>query len=412
MGIQKTIVKQPRWLYCLLPITYLLPILCYSQTDTLFRIGLILPLQTTSTVEKLEAYSNAHDLFTAQKIHLSDDAVTALDFYQGVLEALSESKDSAKIELSVYDNWNSDSITSEILNKPELKKLNVIMGSVSTSSAKLVADYCKENKIVNIQPFTPSKSLGAENPYHLKLAPTIDAHATAMFNSIADSFTAANIILYTPNAEKSLSIAQHFDSLFKLYNKTAAQKFTVTLLNTKDMLVGGKKTTAIEQLKSGKQNIIIITSFEESFVNGNLRLLHEKLAHDSTIIVYGMPTWLNGDILRLDYVNDFHTRISDAFNSTAATASTSSFTKYFTENFGAEPSRYAYLGFDVMNFTLYNLNTYGKEFLNSIPTQHYTGAAYKFDISKNMKDKTTFNYYENRAVNVFMIDNYLLKRVY
>lgn len=383
-----------------------------AQTDSIFRIGLILPFQASSTVDRLEAYSNAHDLFTAHKIHLNEDAVTSLDFYQGVLEALSESKDSVKIELSIYDNWNSDSVTAEILKNPELKKLHVIIGSVSTSSAKLVADYCKQNKIVNIQPFTPSKSLTVENPYHLKLAPTIDAHADAMFNSIVDSFPAANIIIYTPDAEKSLSVAKRFDSLFRTYNKTAVQKFTVAFLNTKDMLLNGKKTTAVEQLKTDKQNILIITSFDESFVNGNLRLLHEQLAKDSTIVVYGMPTWLNGDILRLDYVNDFNTRISDAFNPDSPHSETIVFNHFYTDNFGTEPSRYSYLGFDVMNFVFYNLKNYGNDFLNSIATQHYTGAVYKFDIAKNTKDKATLNYYENRAVNVFMVENYLLKRVY
>lgn len=384
----------------------------FGQADSVYRIGLILPFQAVATSEKLESYTNAHDLFTAQKIKLNDDALIALDFYQGVLEALNESHDSVKIALSIYDNWNNDSITREILKKEELKSLNVIIGSVSSSSAKLVAEYCKEHKIANVQPFSPSKSLTAENPYHLRIAPTIDAHTDAMFASIVDSFPGGNIIIYSNNEERHLGIARRFDSLFSNYNKTASQKFTVALLNTKDMLLNGKKTTAAEQLKKGVRNVLIITSFDESFVNGNLRVLHEKLAHDSTIVVYGMPTWLGGDILRLDYLNDFHARISDAFNPDSPHSETFVFNHFYPENFVAEPGRYAYLGFDVMNFLFYNLKTYGNDFLDFVSTQHYAGAVYNFDIGKNMKDKTTVNYYENRAVNVFMVDNYLLKRVY
>lgn len=390
----------------------LLPTVSFAQTDSSYRIGLILPFQTSSTAEKLEAYSNAHDLFTAHKIHLNDDVVTSLDFYQGVLEAFNENHDSLKIVLSVYDNWNSDSVTQELLKMPELKKLDVIIGSVSTSSAKMVADFCKQNKIINVQPFSPSKSLTAENPYHLKLAPSIDAHIDAMFNSILDSFAGANIIIYTPNDERSLSIAKRFDSLLSDYNKTAEKKFTLALLNTKDMLLNGKKTTATEQLKSGKQNILIITSFDESFVNGNLRILHEQLSKDSTTVVYGMPTWLTGDILRLDYVNDFHSRISDSYNPDSPHSETFVFNHFYPENFGCEPSRYAYLGFDVMNFLFYNLSNYGKDFLDFVSTQHYSGVVYKFDIAKNLKNKTTLNYYENKEVSVFMVENYLLKRVY
>jgi hypothetical protein len=387
------------------------PLLSFSQSDSIFRIGLILPLQTASTTYKLEAYANAHDVFTANKIHLNEDVVTALDFYQGALEALHESKDSLKIELSVYDNWNSDSVTTVLLKDPALKKLDVIIGSVSTSTAKLVADFCRQNKIVNIQPFSPSKSLTSDNPYHLKMAPSIDAHTDAMFNSIVDSFPGANVIIYTPDVEKSLTITQRFDSLFQDYNQTAEKKFTLAFLNTKDMLLNGKKTSASEQLKPGKRNILIITSFEESFVNGNLRVLHEKLSHDSTIVVYGMPTWLNGEVLRLDYVNDFHTRISDSYVPDLLHGETFGFNLYYAENFGSEPGRYAYLGFDVFNFLLYNLKDYGKGFLENVSTQHYSGAVYKFDITKNLKDKATLNYYENRAVNVFMVENYQLKRV-
>ncbi len=386
-------------------------IVCSAQTDSVYRIGLILPFQAANTAEKLEAYSNAHDLFTAQKIKLSEDASISLDFYQGILEALTESKDSITIALSVYDNWNNDSITAEILKKDELKKLNVIIGSVSTSSAKLVAEYCRQNKIVNIQPFTPSKSLTSNNPYHLRIAPTIDAHTDAMFLSIVDSFAGGNIIIYSNNEERHLGVARRFDSLLKDYNKTAIEKFTVSFLNTKDMLVNGRKTTAAEQLKPGRKNVIIITSFDESFVNGNLRVLHERLDRDSTIVVYGMPTWLNGDILRLDYVNDFHTRISDAFNSDTLQPAAYFFNQAYSKKFGTEPGRYAFLGFDVMNFLFYNLNNYGTGFLDFVSTQHYSGAVYNFDIGKNMSEKTTLNYYENRAVNVFMVNNYRLKKL-
>ncbi|HLP51541.1 MAG TPA: hypothetical protein VK154_11690 [Chitinophagales bacterium] len=384
----------------------------HAQADSTYRIGLILPFQTAGTAEKLEAYSNAHDFFTASRIRLDDDAITALDFYQGMLEALAESKDSFKIELSVYDNWNSDSVTTEILKKPELKKNNIIIGSVTTSSAKLVAEYCMANKIVNVQPFTPSKTLGIGNPYHLKIAPTIDAHADAMFNSLIDSFAGANVIIYTTDAERHLVIAKRFDSLLRDYNTTAEKKFTVALLNTKNMLLNGQKTTVTEQLKSGRQNVIIITSFDESFVNGNLRVLHDKLSHDSTIVVYGLPTWLNGEVLRLDYVNDFHTRISDFYNENFAVVRPTPFTKLYADKFHTAPGRFAYLGFDVTNFLLYNLGEYGTGFPEFLATQHYTGAAYKFDIAKNMKDKETLNYYENTAVNVFMVDNYMLKRVW
>lgn len=392
-------------------VSCLLTVICSAQSDSVYRIGLILPFQTESTMGKLDGFSNAQDYFTASRISLNEDAIVSLDFYEGVVQALNELPDSIKIELHVYDNWNSDSITQEILKHEELKKLDIIIGSVSSSSAKLIADYCRQNIIINIQPFTPSKSLTSENPYHLKLAPTIDAHAAAMFNSIVDSFQGANIIIYTPNAEKSTSISAQFDSLFNDYNATATRKFTVASLNTKDMMLNGKKTTAKEQLKQDKANILILTSFEESFVNGNLRVLHDA-RDEYRIVVFGMPTWLKGEILRLDYINDFSVRISDPFFVDSAKAQTQNFIHGFKTNFSAEPSRFAYLGYDVMNFTLESLRDYGTDFLDYISTQRYSGTAYKFDVAKAMKNDSTLNYLENRYVHVFKVQDYQLTKVW
>jgi ABC-type branched-subunit amino acid transport system substrate-binding protein len=383
---------------------------CFSQ-NSVYRIGLILPFQTESTTNKLEAYSNAHDFFTASRISLSEDVEISLDFYEGVLQSLNEMDSSYKVELSVYDNWNNDSITEEILQKPELKRQDIIIGSVSTSTAKLVSDFCLRNKIINIQPFSPSKSLGADNPYHLKLAPTIEAHADAMFNSIVDSFAGSNVIIYTPSAEKSTSVAEHFDSLFRDYNKTADRKFTTALLNTKDMMVNGIKTTAREQLKEGRANILILTSFDESFVNGNLRVLTEE-RDKYRIVVFGMPTWMKGEVLRLDYINAFSTRISDPFYVDSSKAETQSLIQNFKVAFGAEPSRYSYLGYDVMNFTRESLRFYGKDFLDYISTQRYIGTGYRFDIVKGIKHSTAINYLENRNVYVFKVQDYQLKKVW
>ncbi len=325
--------------------------------------------------------------------------------------ALNQNSDSVKIDLHVYDSWDSDSVTAELLKKPELKALDFIIGSVSTSSAKLVAEFCKTNKIYNIQPFTPSKGLTADNPYHLKLAPTIDAHVDNLFQSILDSFTDANIIIYTPKNERSLPLAQRFDTLFRAFNATASSKYTVSLVNSTDLALDSKKNGLTELIKPDKINVLIITSYDEPFIQSTLRTVNEKNSKDN-IVVYGLPTWLNGDILRLDYINDLHTRISDAFWSDSSKPATQKFMENYKSDYNATPGRYAYLGFDVMNFVIHSLKNYGKDFLPQIVTQRYTGSGYKFDITPSMKNQSTINYFENTHINVFKVDDYQLKKVW
>jgi ABC-type branched-subunit amino acid transport system substrate-binding protein len=382
----------------------------FAQTDSVYRVGLILPFETESMMGKLDEITNAHDLFSANRVHFDDDAVISVDFYQGVLQALNQ-LNNMKIELYAYDCQHNDSVTAEILQKPELKKMDFIIGSVSTSTAKLVAEFCKTNKILNIQPFTPSKSLTAENPYHLKLAPTIDAHIDDMYQSILDGFPEANIIIYTPKNERAFPLAQRYDSLFKAYNALAEKKYKVILINSTDQPLDDKKTGLADLLDPVKPNILIITSYDEPFVQSTLRTIYEK-ADKLHIIVYGLPTWLNGDILRLDYINDLNTRISDPFWADSTNPKTLGFMESYKTSYLGEPSKYAFLGFDVMNFLMRSVQSYGKDFLPQIITQRYTGAGYKFDITQVMKSPDVINYYENDHVNVLSVAGYSLHKMW
>lgn len=394
----------------MLVIACLLPASSQAQNDTVtYRIGLLLPFAAENTAERLDAFNGAKDVYSANRIHLLDETVYAMDFYEGLTQSLRETKD-LHIILTTYDTENSDSITKILLDSSDLKKQDIIIGSVSTPESRLIADFCRKNKIINVQPFTPSKSLGSDNPFHLKLAPTIDAHTDALFNSVVDSFAGANIIIYTPESENSLGVARRLDSLFKDYNSKSPVKFTVALLNAKDMLLNGKKTTATEQLKPGIPNIVFLTSFEESFVNGNLRVLNNERTKYH-IIVYGMPNWLNGDILRLDYLNDYNTHISDGFMVDTAKVTTKAFNLLYKTDYSHEPTRYSYLGYDVMGFISDALKTFGKNFLDGVCSRRYPGLAYKFDVSKNKKGEK-LNYYENRHLNVFKIKDYQLVKTW
>lgn len=385
--------------------------LAAAQTDSLpvYHVGLMLPFQTQASLKDIEDFFSAPDYFTASHISIDNFSVEALDFYRGTLQALQQSTDSLHINLHVYDCWNSDSVTWEWLKNPELKKLDVIIGPSATSNARLVAEFCNKNKIINLQPFTPSKSLTNNNPYHVKLAPTIDAHIDNLFLSVLDSFTTANVIIYAPDNDLGASSAQRLDSLFKDYNATATTKFNVVNATAKK-LAAVKKSLG-SYIKNGADNLLFITAFEGSFVNGTLRNLIDEVK-EANIIVYGMPTWPSSEIIRLDYLNTFHTRISEPFYADTAKERTNRFISEYTTQSGRYPSEMAFMGFDVTQYLLYMLASYGKDFPTMGIGERYIGTGYKFDVVKETSSTTQTNYFENRHVNVFKIEDYRLQKIW
>lgn len=382
-----------------------------AQTDSIrqYNVGLMLPFQTQSTLNGISDFFNAPDFFTASRISLNSYSEEALDFYQGLLLALQTNKDSIHIDLHTYDCWNNDSVTEVWLKKPELKNLDVLIGPSSTANARLAAEFCLKNKILNIQPFTPSKSLTLNNPYHIKLAPTIDAHVDNIFASVLDSFAGGNVIIYAPDNEIGTTTATRFDSLFAHYNKTATIKFTVNNLSYKKISAEKKKLT--DYLKLTKRNIVIITAFEGSFVNNTLRLLTEEQS-ETNMVLYGMPTWLNSEVMRLDYLNNFTACITDGFYADTARELTRNFAIEYKQLYHKEPTPMSYSGYDAMNFLFYMLSTHGKDFPEKIMGERYTGAGYKFDVVKQLNAAGNIDYYENRHVNVFKIEDYRLKKIW
>lgn len=379
-----------------------------NETSSKLNVALILPFQTGFTSSKIGNYLSTNDIVSANKIRLPEDPQNSLNFYQGLLLALHD-VNNENIKLFVYDNQNSDSITNVLLQKPELKGMGAIIGPMSSSSARLVAEFCKSNKILNLQPFSPSKTISENNQYLIQLAPTIEVHTEQLFKAMVDSFQGGNIIIYSPPSERSLSVARYMDTLIREYNKTAARKFTSVFLNTKDMMVNGKKTTASEQLKAGKKNIWFIPSFDEAFLNGNFRILHSlKKSYD--INVFGMPTWLNGDILRLDYVNDFQTHISDPFYIDSTSTPTVDFLSEFAATYHHPVERYAALGYDVFNYLYKNWVEYGSDLANATEGVTFQGVGYNFNITKKMQGEK-INCFSNNQAFVFKVVDYRLTKV-
>lgn len=382
-----------------------------AQTDSArtYNVGVMLPFQTQSTLNDISDFFNAPDFFTASRISLNNYSEEALDFYQGMLLALNTQHDSIHINLHVYDCWNNDSVTEAWLKKPELKQLDVLVGPSSTANARIAAEFCLKNKILNIQPFTPSKSLTLNNPYHIKLAPTIDAHVDNIFASVLDSFEAANVLIYAPDNEIGTATATRFDSLFKEYNKTATQKFSVSNLNFKKISAEKKKLS--DYLKQTKCNVVIITAFEGSFVNNTLRLLTDNKGGEE-IVIYGMPTWLNSEVMRLDYLNNFNTCVTEGFYADTTRQTTVAFATQYKERYHKEPTPMSYSGYDATNYLIYMLSSYGKEFPEKTMGERYIGAGYKYDVVKQLNAAGNIDYYENRHVNVFRIENYRLKKIW
>jgi ABC-type branched-subunit amino acid transport system substrate-binding protein len=381
-----------------------------AQQKNNYNISLLLPFCGAATEGKIDAFLNARETGLKPQL-ISEEAKTAFDFYDGVLLALKDTQDSPlAISLHVFDTWNNDSVTKELLKQKTIQTSDIIIGPATNSNSKLVADFCKQRNIVNVQPFSPSKSLTTANPLHIKFAPTMDAHIDIMARSLADSFLKENIVVYCTNRETSLQAAKRLDSILKNFDGPGKTRFTSTLFNFSNPIVKGEKKTLTDLLSTTKRNAVVVCVFEESNAQMVVKQLAEKKINT---VVYGMPTWLNSEVLRLDYLNKLSTRFTEQYVFDTTTEKSLTFYQTFFTEYGIYPARYAWLGYDITKWLAKSLQAEG-EFPSNIAGTFYSGVGHKFQFravtNSKPEEKPHTDYIENSYLHLLRLENYELQK--
>lgn len=378
-------------------------------------VSILLPFKSENSIEivkqTIEAKENGYKVMP-----LSDETKTALDFYDGVILALDEIEASAesKLKLNVhfFDTWGNDSVINELLKEKEIANADVIIGPATHEGAKQIAEFCKQRGIINIQPFSPSKTIASNNRYHIKIAPTIDAHIDNIVRSLADSFMNEQIIVYTAAGSSNLYAANRLDSILRNFDGPKSSRFKSAFVNVSETNAS-KKRNLQGILSPIKKNVIVACVFDES--NAQM-VLRQAASFKNTIVMYGMPTWLNSEVLRLDYLNKLNTRFTEQFvpDDTLGNEKAMKFVELYRAQYSFFPPKYSWLGYDVINW-LFKTADEREKFISGLSGSFYSGAGYKFQFravegGQETDGKKRIEYFENTFLHLLRIEDYKLQK--
>ena len=381
-------------------------------SDSTIKIGLLLPIEYNSAASKIWGFLSDKDPQKGDIYRLKETSREALDFYEGLQYAISIKAPTPQVEFFLFDTYNNDSIVQELMLNDTIRACDIIIGPTSAAQSKFISGFCKRRKIVNIQPFVAAKNFTYDNPYLVRFMPTIDAHIQQVYDMVTDTFQDCNIIVYTSRRERDLSAARLLDTLFKSYNAINTHKLNYSFVNAGDTTLPAAKRNYNNYLSQKQKNVLIMTCYDEVQVNAALRSIRDR----DSVIVFGMPTWIDGDQIHVEYMNRTMPYFTDNFYVDTSIVRVNDFVKAYTEANGQKPSRYAYMGYDAMNYLTQLLNKYGKNIIDGVNKESYDGLGYGFHISPNIKpEKTTgepiINYYMNTAMHLFQVRDYKVVKV-
>ncbi|MEF9986599.1 MAG: LysM peptidoglycan-binding domain-containing protein [Bacteroidales bacterium] len=328
-----------------------------------------------------------------------------MDFYAGSLLAINKLKEQGiSLELNVYDQKAYSSIKN-LTSTGVLNTSQLIIGPVRGRNIEEILPFSVQNNIPIISPMDQSaEQYIHNNPYLIHTPTSTNKQIENLVVQLkldyvnAVSNGGANVLLcYEKGIHDTASVRAT-----KMYLNAAGIAYTTIsygILEGRAML--GKINSSINR---GKHNLVIIPSNSEAFVsdfvrNLNLCLQSPSSANSSnletqhSISLYGLPKWRNFETIEPDYFHKMNLHLALPYYIDYDNEEVKEFLFKFRALYKAEPSPYAYQGYDIAKYFVNMLNKYGKDFINVIETQNEKMLQSNYSFSR--KDNTSG--FENNA---------------
>ncbi len=361
------------------------------ETDKIYKIALMLPFFLDTAEEFI--YSDSTMMMTPSNINMSFEF---MQFYFGAMLAIdSLSNLGLKSKIYVYDVNNTPESLNSVLVRPELSKMNIIIGPLYSGSFDRVAKFAGEHHIWIINPLSPRNDFLQNNPFVVKAQPAAEDQVKLIGSYIKNHFHNSNILIVRQ---------------FSFSNVEQAQSLKVQLADNKVQEVVYLRDSLpgiVRRLDKNRENVIIGLSDDKVFVIDLVRKLND-IRSDYRITCFGLQEWEDYS-LESDHIVNLNLHLPSRGFINYDAEQVKQFIRSFRCKYNTEPipDRFAYVAFDVVWYFLYALMKFGNDFGDCLPTFKYRGVQIPFVFESN-----DLNGMENKGLTIYRIDNFRKTEVY
>lgn len=230
-----------------------------------------------------------------------------LETYLGLQAALdSLTRDNAEADIRIYDSRSPATSPETLLKADSLSRTDLILGHVNVNEAALLARYAQSRNIPFVNMHLPNEAGSINNPYHILLNPTLNAHCQGIYRFLQQHFATVPAVLLSRTGNTDQRIRNYFR---EAETNSASVPLNMTSMNISDSLDGAEWLSLLD---STRLNVWIIASLDLNFSMTICRQLSER-AKTYPIMAVGMPNWESIDFFKkpcrgidLAYGNSVH----------------------------------------------------------------------------------------------------------
>jgi len=307
----------------------------YNFLHETFNVALILPLN-------LNQVNNVPVTPSRNQKDKEIPGFKYLGFYEGAMLALdSLKKKGLKSRFYVFDNGHDLESTREMLRKPEMKNMDILICLSFSKNFDLIADFAKNNRIPVVNAISRRDEILGNNEFVIKPFPSHDFQADAVTEFLKSRPVRQNIVLLRNNKIQHTQLANNLRAKIQESisegNLPEGSRFrflddTVSRVNA--------------SLKAGYQNYLIVLSDNEAF---NINLLRTLSSRNDTLrfALIGLPAWEEMKNLETNAIINTNIHFVSPYFADYSNPATRQFIQSYRANYLAEPDELAFTGFDL-----------------------------------------------------------------
>ena len=295
-----------------------------------------------------------------------------LNIYLGVQLAVDTlRKQGVSLRLLTYDTKRDVAVTQEILEKEEMKGMDLIIGPFSSKLTDMVNDFSFANKINVINPLRTDSEVIGNNPYAFLYHPsneTVGRHAADYI--VKNMKKKPGVIFYGESKSDSALAHAYKERIEKegfeiIITKRVSKDSTRQILDL--LLVTDKKIGEAATDEAKERYQIAPDSIGHIFVASNNDLISTKVlssveTRGDSIQVIGSAKWL--ELTAIDY--EVYRRLDVILYAPVYKVKDSedydAFRQLYIKKHKVIPDKYAEVGYDMMMMLGAGLKQYGKYF--------------------------------------------------
>lgn len=303
------------------------------------------------------------------------------DLYAGMKMAQDSLKrQGININLYTYDAGTDTTAVKRLLDLPELKQMDLVIGPVYKSSSKITARFATENNVNVVNPLSQDLEVAGDNPnvflFESSIATQARQAATFAYNTFEPKTA---IIIYEDDKDDVAFAGFYREQFLKLGGKVIAYKKVNSAQNA-------GTAAAFKDLKLENLGHLAVFSDQMTAAVNAVSTVQSKA---STLPLITYENWLGIGQLTLRQLDDLEVYfVSPKYIDTMSPAARH-FRKKYTVRYNMPPSPFAYAGFEMMYYFGTLLQNYGPRFNTSLtadairPGVFYKGVGYTDRADRN-----------------------------